>query len=106
MDANLKAAFDTFLADSQALVDAYMAKHFPKNNRKVLGFDVGRRYIRVYIQTVGQSDKSCHCFVDTTNGDVLKPDSWKKPARGARGNIYTTRIADPGHNPALVMPHY
>jgi hypothetical protein len=29
-----------------------------------------------------------HVFVDRTNGDVLKCESWKKPAKHARGNIF------------------
>lgn len=29
-----------------------------------------------------------HCFVDMTTGDVLKPASWKTPAKHARGNIF------------------
>lgn len=32
-------------------------------------------------------ERSAHTFVDTTNGDVLKPASWKTPAKHARGNI-------------------
>lgn len=31
---------------------------------------------------------SVHCFVDRTNGDVLKAASWKAPAKHARGNIF------------------
>jgi len=42
----------------------------------------GRRYIRISHR--GQ----CFCFVDMTNGDVLKPASWKAPAKDARGNIF------------------
>jgi hypothetical protein len=30
-----------------------------------------------------------HCFVDVTNGDILKAVSWKAPAKGARGNVLT-----------------
>ncbi|WP_315729882.1 hypothetical protein [Bradyrhizobium sp. SZCCHNRI2010] len=29
-----------------------------------------------------------HCFVDKATGDVLKPASWDKPAKHARGNIF------------------
>lgn len=31
---------------------------------------------------------SVHCFVDKETGDVLKPASWSKPAKHARGNIF------------------
>jgi hypothetical protein len=28
-----------------------------------------------------------YCFVDLTNGDILKAATWKAPAKHARGNI-------------------
>ena len=34
------------------------------------------------------SGGSAYCFVDRTNGDVLKAASWKAPAKHARGNIF------------------
>jgi hypothetical protein len=43
--------------------------------------DEGNRYFKVI------RGSSVHCFVDKTNGDVLKPASWKVPAKHARGNI-------------------
>jgi hypothetical protein len=33
-------------------------------------------------------DSRIHSFIDKLTGDVLKPESWKKPAKHARGNIY------------------
>jgi hypothetical protein len=106
MNATFVAALAKFVASSQAAVDAYMAKHAPKNARKVIGFDVGRRYVRVHISSVGLEGKSAHCFVDMKSGDILKPDSWKGPARGIRGNIFEHVIAEPGTNPNPVMPAY
>jgi hypothetical protein len=46
----------------------------------------GKRYVRVVRES--RESRSVHSFVDTTNGDVLKADSWKKPAKHARGNIF------------------
>ncbi len=43
---------------------------------------VGTRFLRV------MRDNSAHAFIDRTNGDVLKPASWKAPAKHARGNIF------------------
>ena len=31
--------------------------------------------------------KSVYCFIDLSNGDLLKADGWKKPAKGKRGSI-------------------
>ena len=46
---------------------------------------MGKRYIRI------TCDRSVHAFVDKTNGDVLKPASWKAPAKHARGNIFDAK---------------
>lgn len=45
-------------------------------------YKTGKRYMKV------NRGSSVHCFVDITNGDVLKAASWKAPAKHARGNIY------------------
>ena len=46
----------------------------------------GRKYAKIV------NGGSVYCFVDRTNGDILKAASWKAPAKHARGNIYD---ADP-----------
>lgn len=48
----------------------------------------GKRYIRIAEMRDGQPS-SAYAFIDTKNGDVLKPAGWKGPAKHARGNIYT-----------------
>ena len=45
----------------------------------------GRRYCRV-VRACGPS-RSAHCFIDMSNGDILLPDGWKRPAKHARGNL-------------------
>ena len=48
----------------------------------------GARYIRICTEdTLGYS-KSVYCFLDKTNGNLLK-GSWKAPVKnGVRGNIF------------------
>ncbi len=66
-------------------------------------FDCGPKFVRVvraeYLVEDGivQFDKclsrSAHCFIDRTNGNVLKTASWKTPVKNnPRGNIFE---ADP-----------
>jgi len=81
------AALATFLSLAQAMVDAHMAKEFPNNPRKVLSAERGKRYVRIVVSDDGVG-RSAYCFVDTTNGDVLKSEGWKAPAKGPRGNIF------------------
>lgn len=42
----------------------------------------GRRYEKIVV------GGSAFCFIDKTNGDVLKPASYSAPAKIARGNIF------------------
>lgn len=57
--------------------------------RTVAYADPGRRYVRVWRGCNTDSSKSAYFFVDSLTGDILKPASWKGPAKGARGNIFT-----------------
>jgi hypothetical protein len=38
---------------------------------------------------VADPHRSVYCFVDKTNGNILKSASWKAPAKHARGNIFS-----------------
>lgn len=42
----------------------------------------GKRYVKLI------NNASVYCFIDKTNGDILKAESWTKPAKHARGNIF------------------
>lgn len=39
-----------------------------------------------YVKVVHGS--SVYCFIDRSNGDVLKAASWSRPAKHPRGNIF------------------
>jgi hypothetical protein len=45
----------------------------------------GRKYYKVVMLTSG--NRSVHCFVNKTTGDVLKSASWNAPAKGVRYNL-------------------
>lgn len=44
--------------------------------------------------------RSAHAFIDRDTGNILKPDGWKKPARGVRGNIFK-----PDNGANALTPH-
>jgi len=87
-----KIALDKFVAEAQAVIDEHMTKNFPTLPREILSLDPGRRYVRIWKGS--GNHRSAYCFIDSTNGDVLKPDTWKKPAKHARGNIYVGKASD------------
>lgn len=47
----------------------------------------GKKYIKIAMRYNNGGGGSVHCFVDSTNGDVLKAAGWKTPAKGARYNL-------------------
>ncbi len=56
-------------------------------------FELGPRYIRIYKEETG-ARRSVYCFIDRTNGDILK-GSWKAPVKnGVRGNIFASDWKD------------
>lgn len=53
-------------------------------------FQFGKKYVKVIANgTNGSTARSVFCFIDIATGDVLKAASWKAPATGCRGNIFT-----------------
>ena len=85
---NYETTFASFLKECQALVDDHM-KQYPWESE--LSVNKGRRYDKIVQQNTGKNMSGglgVWAFVDKTNGDILKPESWKKPAKHARGNIY------------------
>ncbi len=81
----------TWLDGAQAIINREYGNRAP-----TLVKEVGKRYIRIVrfredINADGQrvvTDRSAYAFIDTTTGDVLKPDGWKGPAKHSRGNIF------------------
>ena len=44
--------------------------------------NIGKKYIRVVT-----SEGSAYCFLDS-EGNIYKPDGWKRPAKHIRGSIF------------------
>ena len=76
-----------FVAISQAITDKWYDDSGYTQGKPTLVIHDGSRYVKVVRQENG-IDGSVHCFVDKTNGNVLKAASWKAPAKHPRGNIF------------------
>ena len=95
-DPKFEAGLAAWLSGAQAKIADHFRTRFPTLEMPILSLERGRRYIRV-VRT--DSQRSVFAFIDA-NGDVLKAESWKKPALHARGNIF-----DPSGGLAGVGPY-
>lgn len=88
-EENFEVCLALFLSMAQDKIDTYMATSFPSNPVAKLELDRNRRYIRVVKGDSMGGGRSVYCFIDKTNGNILK-GSWKSPVKnGVRGNIYS-----------------
>jgi hypothetical protein len=93
-----EVAFDIFFAGCKRIYTDY-CNIGGYSIRDEFRCEVGKRYVKVV------RGGGVHCFVDKTTGDVLKPASWKAPAKHARGNIFDAKngLASMGpHGPAYL----
>lgn len=74
---SLRSAHRQHDAESGSVLDSVLEFETPRP---------GQKYVR-FTKRLGTSNRSAYCFVDLRNGDILKPDGWKRPAKHARGNI-------------------
>lgn len=105
MDFN--EALNTFLVKCQAKLDSYYERRFTHVKAPKLEIDEGTKFVRIVSSS--ESSRSVFCFVakvdsvtkglgEVRTGDVLKSASWKAPARGRRGTIFTEDPAEYGVN--------
>ncbi len=86
-------SFDMALARFVNNVNEYRRAEFARWFQKTTPAAVnlmqgGKKYIRVISEEPGS--RSVYCFVDAETGDILKADGWKRPAKGARGSIFSS----------------
>jgi len=95
-----KKAFNKFLEVTNETVQK------ETDGLQYLTFKKGLKYIKIIQKDEANRDKpvtygSAWAFIDS-EGNILKPDGWSRPAKHARGNIFTT-------DPATISwtgPHY
>ena len=82
MNEQFETSFQYFFCLMQEVIGDCYTKNYSNLPIPELKFSRGRRYFKIV------NNHSVVAFVDTTNGDVLKPASWAAPAKHARGNIF------------------
>lgn len=83
--------FKNFMEKLQAKIDAMDAKSTGNICGTRFAAEQGQKFIRVIAQGTIRGElgpsRSAYAFVSMENGDIFKSDSWKRPAKHARGNI-------------------
>lgn len=96
MTTNINEAIATFIETAQASVNEYWAENGYTFPAPVISLDTrGRKYARI-VTTQHGDNRSVYCFIDKTNGDVLRAGGWKAPSlrsRGRRGNVFQNNYA-------------
>lgn len=95
-------ALQNFKDKLEKLCTVHQVENFPKAALLCdikMEFECGPKFIRVIRTEYGVVDgvmnpamrqsRSAHCFIDRTNGDILKAAGWKAPEKkNPRGNIF------------------
>ena len=80
-----RAALDSYVAGCKRIYAEYCAKNDFANQDNEGSWEAQWLQKRVRLVHVNYG---AHSFVDIATGDVLKPASWKAPAKHSRGNIF------------------
>lgn len=76
---------------AQKIINDYFANSILQPHK--LSMTKGRRYVKLISERPSSipgkpGGRSVFAFIDTASGDILKPESWSRPAMHARGNIF------------------
>jgi hypothetical protein len=77
-----REALDSFYEGCKLISAEYKTRSFPNLAPYTWHIQELRKRWRII------QDTGVYCFVDKETGDVLKAESWAKPAKHARGNIF------------------
>jgi hypothetical protein len=88
--AEVLGAIAEFLVVLDANTAEYFAEHYSILQPPTHGYEKGRRFVKITREDAGypaQGQRFVECFVDMTNGDVIKSAGWTGPQRDRNGNL-------------------
>jgi len=87
MPEKIRRDFYAYLEALQARSNAYFSKGFPNIAGDQIGFEVGRKFVKV-TRVYGETQKSVVVFVEGATGTVWKAAGWSQPTLNfPRGNV-------------------
>ena len=102
---NIKSQIESWVAnEAQAVINEYYAAHLSSLTVPTLTVKFGQKYAQVWNGT------SMWAFIALTDeptkaqivGDLLKPASWRAPAKHSRGNILQGTASYGPYGPAYI----
>jgi hypothetical protein len=93
-NTNITESVKSFVAKNQEAFDTYAQANLPRlwedGNTTKLEFVLAKKYFKVWACRYGRRE-SIHAFIDATTGDIYMPAGLNKPAKHARGNVFSER---------------
>lgn len=71
---------------TQQILETYTVRLSELTTSTVI-VDPGRKYLKVVL--ADGNSRRVHSFIEKNTGNLLKPASWKTPAKGVRYNLLT-----------------
>jgi hypothetical protein len=91
----IKLRLQDFVARLQAYYNTEIPARYNRMTPDLIGIEMGQKFARITTTHRSERDgvvvdgqKLVYCFVDLSNGDILKAAGWKAPAKGKRGSIF------------------
>lgn len=81
-------ALNGFMKGCQKKIDDDYKINYPKLKPNKLEMKEGPKFIKIISKAQSGAGTSAWAFIDKGTGDVLRPASWRAPAKHARGNIF------------------
>ena len=103
--SNIKSQIESWITtEAQSTVNTYYAKHLKSLTAPEFTISYGRKYAKI------MQENSVWAFIALTNdpnkniviGDLLKPASWRAPAKHSRGNILDGTAAYGSYGPSYL----
>jgi hypothetical protein len=103
--SDIKTQIESWIAtDAQPTINSYYSEHLTSLTAPELTVSYGRKYARI------MKESCCWAFIALSNdpskaiviGDLLKPASYKTPAKHSRGNILNTTAVYDSYGPAYL----
>lgn len=93
-ETKVLAAIESYIKQLQEYSDAKFQSEYP-NTWKIgqapkFSYERTKKWFKISGKAPG--DNSPFAFIDPTNGDIYKPETWNRAAKGVRANLFDEKL--------------